>query len=281
MSHASLCTRSAAPERLPPYAGLLDAFHQAFRPELQRLVEHLPLKPESSILDVPCGDGFYASLLVGRLRSGSLFGVDRSPAYLDRARGTVADVEPQARVDFVAADAGRLPFDEGRFDFVWCAQSLISLRDPAAALRELRRVVRPGGWVAVLENDALHYVLLPWPDDLEAALQTAILRGSRRRYGRSGQLRQARRVRQLFAAAHLRPQRKRTCPADRLAPFDEATRTFLRLHLRALRDLVGPHLDVSRRRRFEQLIDEDDPASLPRRADAELTCLNTLFLARR
>jgi ubiquinone/menaquinone biosynthesis C-methylase UbiE len=281
MPHTRLIDRPPAPG-VPAYDGLQDAFHRAFRPELRRVIEDLPLGPAASVLDAPCGDGFYAALLARRLGpGGSLTAADRSRDYLDRARAAVAAAAPRADAVFVGADAYRLPFPEASFDLVWCAQSLISLGDPAAAVRELGRVVRPGGCVAVLENDAFHHVLLPWPVELEAALHRAILLGGRRRYGRGGRLHPARKLRQLFAAAGLRPQRKKTYPADRLAPFGDDVRAFLRFHLRSLRSLAADFLPDAQRERFDRLTDEEDPSSLLRREDVELTCLNTLLLGQR
>jgi SAM-dependent methyltransferase len=174
-----------------------------------------------------------------------------------------------------------LPFPEGGFDLVWCAQSLVSLEEPLVAVREMSRVVKPGGYVAVLEDDEFHHVLLPWPAGLEAALQAALLRGSRRRYGRAIRLQAVRRLRHILSSAGLRPLRKKTYSADRLAPFSGPVRDFLRLHLASLRERAAGHLGAAALRHFDRLADPDHPASLLRRGDAELTCLCTLVLGQR
>jgi SAM-dependent methyltransferase len=67
----------------------------------------------------------------------------------------------------------RLPFTDGSFDAVWCAQSPFSLREPVDAVTRMARAVKPGGLVAVLEDDTLHQVLLPWPVDVELAVRKA------------------------------------------------------------------------------------------------------------
>lgn len=251
---------TATPSALPAYHEYQTAFHHAFRPELYRALDQLPLRRDSRALDAPCGDGFYARRLAERVPAGRLVALDSSDAYLEEAARLPG-------VEAVKGDAYHLPFPDGTFDLAWCAQSLISLDDPAAALRELARVVRPGGTVAVLESDEVHHVLLPWPVELELELHRALLQASARRYGDRGKLAPARRVRGLLREAGLRRRRKLTMPADRAPPWGEAEARFLRLHLRYLEDLVGPGLIRPARAGF--LGD----------ADAEMTCLSVVHLA--
>jgi SAM-dependent methyltransferase len=270
------------PASLPAYNATLTAFHKAFRRELRRAVRAVPLAPTGRVLDVPCGDGFYTVALARRLfPQGHAVAADLSDAYLCLARRRFARCRRVAPVEFVKADAHDLPFEDARFDLAWCAQSLISLKDPTAALAEMRRVVRPGGAVAVLEDDAYHRVLLNWPVDLELALQRAVADASRERYGSAAGQSPARRLPRLFRAAGLRPRWKRTFAADRQAPFDPAVREFLRAHLAETRSSVAGRLSADRLAAFDRLADPDDPASLLRRPDAELTCLTTLFVATR
>ena len=90
--------------------------------------------------------------------------VDVSSAFLRVARTGAGP-----RLGFAASAIERLPFADDVFDLVWCAQSLYSLPEPVEAVRLMRRVVKPGGVVAVLENDSLHHLLLPWPIEVELA----------------------------------------------------------------------------------------------------------------
>jgi ubiquinone/menaquinone biosynthesis C-methylase UbiE len=163
-----------APRRpgLPGYDGYQHAFHEAFRPELYAALDELPLPFGGSVLDVPCGDGFYAAHLVAR--AGRLVAADASGAYLSLARESLAD---HASAEVRRADAYALPFADGTFDLVFSAQSLISLDNPAKAIREMVRVTKPRGHVAILECDQFHHVLLPLPPEQELTVQ----RGCRRR----------------------------------------------------------------------------------------------------
>jgi ubiquinone/menaquinone biosynthesis C-methylase UbiE len=204
---------------------------------------------------------------------------DLSDAYLATARAAVAAARDTAAVEFVKADAYRLPFDDASFDVAWCAQSFISLDDPVKALKELRRVVRPTGRVAVLEDDDLHRVVVNWPVGLEVEVHRAAADASRERYGSRAALSPARRMRQFFLDAGLTPRGKKTIAADRQAPFSPAVRRFLSLHLRDTREFLAAHLSPAARVALDRAIDPDDPESLLNRPDAGMTCLTTLFVA--
>src|SRR5262249_29968498 len=145
---------------LPAYAQLLLHSHLAFEPELRATVGSLPLRPGDRILDLACGDGTYSRWLAECLGAGGgVLALDRSPAFLELARKAMPPHFLGHRVGLVQADIDRLPLRDGSFDLVWCAQSLYSLPDPVEALRRMARAARPGGIVAVLENDEFHHVL--------------------------------------------------------------------------------------------------------------------------
>lgn len=107
---------------------------------------------DSSILDVPCGGG----ITVRRLRPGQrvrYVAADISPAMLARAR-RYGGAGGNATVEFVECDITSMPFGDGEFDLVVCFSGLHCLSDPAAAVREMARCVRPGG--RVIADVALH-----------------------------------------------------------------------------------------------------------------------------
>lgn len=266
---------AAAP---PDYAATLAAYHRAFRRELRRAVRAVPLPPGAAVLDLPCGDGFYTALLAARLHPfGKVTAADNSDAFLAAARDAVP---AGAAVEFVKADVYALPFPDAAFDLAWCAQSFISLADPVAALREMRRVVRPGGRVAVLEDDDLTRVVVNWPVELEIQVRRAMADASRAKYGSRAALSPGRRVRGFFLAAGLTPLGKKTIAADRQAPFRPAVRRFLRLHLRDTRAFLAGRLSADALAAFDRVADPADADSIFTRPDATLTCLTTVFVAR-
>ncbi len=112
----------------------------------------LDLRAGSRVIDVGCGrgdDAIALAQLVGT--SGRAVGVDQSAVMLAAARSAAQDAGVTA--EFVEADAASLPFPDGCFDACRIDRTLEHLQDPAAALRELVRVCRPGGRVATAEPD--------------------------------------------------------------------------------------------------------------------------------
>ena len=102
------------------------------------------------ILDVACGTAAVALELVRRFGC-SVVGVDQSSAMLAEAQRRVASAGEGERVELREARAEELPFENGSFDGVTFTYLLRYVDDPAATLRELARVVRPGGRIASLE----------------------------------------------------------------------------------------------------------------------------------
>jgi demethylmenaquinone methyltransferase / 2-methoxy-6-polyprenyl-1,4-benzoquinol methylase len=107
------------------------------------LVSRIP-RDSGHVLDVATGTGLVAQALLER--GFRVTGVDQSREMLGRARERFA-----GRVELVEASAEALPFDDASFDHLTFTYLLRYVDDPAATLRELARVVRRGGTVAMLE----------------------------------------------------------------------------------------------------------------------------------
>ena len=119
------------------------------------------LRPGLDVLDVGCGPGTITVDLAARVAPGRVVGLDVSPAPLDEARALAA--QAQVAVEFAVGDVYRLEAADASFDVVHAHQVLQHLTDPVAALREMARVCRPGGLVAVRDVD---YAATTWfPDN--------------------------------------------------------------------------------------------------------------------
>jgi ubiquinone/menaquinone biosynthesis C-methylase UbiE len=270
-----------APE-LPEYAGELAAFHQAFLAELTALIALLPLAPQMRVLDVGCGDGFYTGLFADRLIApGAVVGLDISSACLALARRHMATRETRCDVSFVAGDLAELPVPKAAFDLVWCAQSLYSLPDPVEAVRQMSVAAKPGGLVAIFENDTLHQLLLPWPGRLEIALRAAEYAALAAESARPGRYYVGRRLPAVLAAAGLEPLVFRTQCIDRQAPIDRVLEFFLQSYLQRLIDRIGPRLARQTLHELKELIDPEQGAYLPRQPNFTLSWLNVLAWGRR
>jgi demethylmenaquinone methyltransferase/2-methoxy-6-polyprenyl-1,4-benzoquinol methylase len=115
------------------------------------MVEAVQAGPQERVLDVATGTGMVAEALVRRYGC-SVVGLDQSEAMLSRARARVRrDDTLRSRVSLVVGEAEALPFADGEFDHLTFTYLLRYVDDPAATLRELARVVRPGGRIASLE----------------------------------------------------------------------------------------------------------------------------------
>ena len=114
------------------------------------LVERMEARRDETILDVACGTGSIALALVRRYGC-AVVGVDQSAEMLAAGRRRVAAAGEAGRIRLEQASADALPFADGSFDGLTFGYLLRYVADPAATLRELARVVRPGGRIASLD----------------------------------------------------------------------------------------------------------------------------------
>lgn len=122
--------------------------HHAWR---VRAADRAEVSPGDSVLDVCCGTGDLAFELAGRVSPGGhVVGCDFSEPMLDLAREKAASKSVEA-VRFEWADALQLPYDAGRFDAVTVGFGVRNFADRDQGLREMARVLRPGGRLVVLE----------------------------------------------------------------------------------------------------------------------------------
>lgn len=243
-------------DALPAYATMLSAFHRACAPELRAIVAELPIEPGSRALDMACGDGVYSVWLAEQVgATGHVVGVDIAPAYLELAQKHAGTCGAAEQISFQTGDISDLPFADDEFDLAWCAHSFYSLPDPLAALRELRRVVRPGGVVAILENDTLHHMLLPWPAELELAVRQAQLDGLRETTDSTGKFYIGRNLCGAFKTAELGACHIHTHTIDHRTPLSADERIYLEGYLRDLGERARPYLDQAVRTAFDRLLD--------------------------
>ncbi len=106
------------------------------------------------ILDVGAGLGDMTVVIARQVGSdGVVHALDLSAGLLHRARDLVRESGVSDRVATEVGDARRLPYGDGRFDAVFCRWLLLHVSDPARVVAEMRRVVRPGGRVLLVEAD--------------------------------------------------------------------------------------------------------------------------------
>jgi demethylmenaquinone methyltransferase / 2-methoxy-6-polyprenyl-1,4-benzoquinol methylase len=114
------------------------------------LVDAIAPASGERILDVATGTGMVAAELLARAPC-TVVGLDQSAEMLARARARFAAGPDSERVELISGQAERLPFADGAFDALTFTYLLRYVDDPPATVRELARVLRPGGRIASLE----------------------------------------------------------------------------------------------------------------------------------
>jgi ubiquinone/menaquinone biosynthesis C-methylase UbiE len=151
-----------------------------FTPWATDLVERLPLHSGEHVLDVACGTGIVARLAAPRVSpGGTVSGLDLNPAMLAVARSL-----PQAtdvRIEWREGSAVALPFANALFNVVFCQQGLQFFPDRLAALREMHRVLVPGGRLGLSVWRPLQHnpYIAALGDALERHVSAEVAAGSR------------------------------------------------------------------------------------------------------
>jgi ubiquinone/menaquinone biosynthesis C-methylase UbiE len=119
-----------------------------FAPWAPTLIEAGAVQPGESVLDVACGTGVVARLAASHVgNTGRVVGLDFTAAMLDVARSLPP--VPGAPIEWCEASASAMPLPASSFDVVLCQQGVQQFSDRPAALREMHRVLHPGGRLAV------------------------------------------------------------------------------------------------------------------------------------
>ena len=132
---------------------IFDAYERSFidpvfGPWGERLVEAAGLQPGDRVLDVACGTGIVARLAAPRVgASGTVTGLDLLAGMLEVARRESLDLRPA--ITWIEGNAMALPLPDASVDAVLCQQGLQFFPDKVAALAEARRVLVPGGRLAL------------------------------------------------------------------------------------------------------------------------------------
>ncbi|HEV2912731.1 MAG TPA: methyltransferase domain-containing protein [Pyrinomonadaceae bacterium] len=128
-------------------------------------IEFLKLGEADTVLEVGSGLGILAREVASRLKRGEIWGLEYSANQLARARDAVENLH------FVQGDAHALPFTDESFSTVYCRYLLEHVADPVRVLREMRRVLRPGGRALAQENNILILAFYPECERFESVWQ--------------------------------------------------------------------------------------------------------------
>ena len=146
----------------------VDEFHIRGDTATNELIKLAEFTPDMHILDVGCGIGGSTRRLSHQTGC-CVTGIDLSDEYIDTAQRLTELLKMQDRVNFHAASALELPFDDNFFDGVWSLQMNMNVEDKLSWLKETYRVLKPGGRAVLYEvcghkNTPLHFPV-PWAQD--------------------------------------------------------------------------------------------------------------------
>jgi SAM-dependent methyltransferase len=150
-------------------AGKGDSMERGHRPVGEQAIIQMQVPSDARVLDVGCGSGWAARLLAQQAHAGQVVGIDVSDEMIGVAR---EQSKTLTNVEFRVASAEGLPFPDNSFTHAFSMESLYYYADIAKALREIHRVLKPGGvFVTVVdlyeENAPTHQ----WIETLKVPVQ--------------------------------------------------------------------------------------------------------------
>src|SRR3954454_21681852 len=117
-------------------------------------LSQMRVEPAGIVLEVGCGTGAFFPEVASALQStGLIVGIDHAAGFLADAAERAANAGFSEQLTLAQADAHHLPFAANVFLAAHIERVLMHLKDPDQALREIVRVLKPGGWVVCVEPD--------------------------------------------------------------------------------------------------------------------------------
>ena len=225
---------------------------------IRAAIESLQLPTGSRGLDAGCGIGSHTLLLAEAVApDGYVTGLDMSPAFLARAREAAHKSGLTERTLFHKGNVNNLPFDDDSFDWAWSVDCVgYPTTESLSALKELVRVVKPGGSVAIL--GWTFQQLLPGHPQFEARLNATSLGVAPYNKGKKPQTHFLRAL-GWFHNVGLQHSTARTFIGNVQAPLDEKPRDALVSLFEMLWEWAQPDMTPEDRVEFQRLCRPESP----------------------
>lgn len=144
----------------------MESHHLSF---VESTIELMAIEPRDRCLELGCGEGWASRLLSQKVPDGSVVGLDISDEMVRNARAKSADCE---NLIFILGEAEDIPWQNAFFSKILCVESFYYYEDPEKALREIYRVMSPGGSVWIVNHLSKENELsLRWVQKLKVPVQ--------------------------------------------------------------------------------------------------------------
>jgi ubiquinone/menaquinone biosynthesis C-methylase UbiE len=168
-------------------AGRGASMEKGHRPVGEQAIELMEIPSNARVLDVGCGSGWATRLMAEKVRTGRVVGIDISDEMIAIAGETSATLSKVSNVEFRVASAEKVPFPDDEFTHAFSMESLYYYTDVLVALKEIKRVLEPGGlFVTVIdlyeENQPSHQ----WIRQLNVPVHFSSIREYRSLFERAG-----------------------------------------------------------------------------------------------
>ena len=128
-------------------------------------IDAMNIQSGMSILDAGCGSGAVTRKLAGKAHPAKVTGIDFDQVFLDYAKSIVED-ENIDNVEYELGDVDNLSYSDESFDRVYCRLVLMHVQDPVKTVKELKRVTRKGGLIAISDQDDDAILVHPYMPNL-------------------------------------------------------------------------------------------------------------------
>jgi SAM-dependent methyltransferase len=165
-------------------AGRGEGMEKGHRPVGEQAIDLMAIPADAQVLDVGCGSGWATRLMAEKASQGRVVGIDIADEMI---RIAIETSKPFANVEFQIASAEKLPFRDREFSHAFSMESLYYYADMLAALKEIRRVLKPGGqFVTVVDLFQENAPSGQWIDQLKVPVQFLSSAEYRSQFERAG-----------------------------------------------------------------------------------------------